>query len=301
MNYSEISFKTESDNIEKLSNLLYANDILSFSIEDYNDILEYNKNSGIDLMDDELLVKCNGSAIIKCYFNEEQFDLDVLLSIESLTMSTLSIKSVEEEDWANNWKSYFKPIKIGENIIIKPTWDIYDKISSKDIIVEIDPGMAFGTGTHETTSMCIIAIEKYMKKSYKVLDIGCGSGIIGITSLKLGAYSANCIDLDENAVKITLQNAKINKVYDNIEAHCSNLVDIIFNKFNIIVANIVANAIIELSCKIPPLLATNGIFIASGIIKSRYNEVKRSILANNLLIIEEMFMGEWVMFVCKKS
>jgi ribosomal protein L11 methyltransferase len=203
-----------------------------------------------------------------------------------------SIKDVFEEDWANAWKQYYKPIKIGNKIVIKPTWEDY-KAEPGDLVIEMDPGMAFGTGTHETTMMCIKFLEKYVKPDSVVFDVGSGSGILGISAAKLGAKHVECVDIDKVACKVAKENAEHNNVVGKLEVKCGSLLEVISEKADVIVANIIADIIIGFTPDVWKALNPKGIFISSGIIRDRRDEVLDKISSSGFEVIEVMEMGEW--------
>ncbi|NLM44620.1 MAG: 50S ribosomal protein L11 methyltransferase, partial [Clostridiales bacterium] len=209
-------------------------------------------------------------------------------------------KVMKEEDWATSWKKYFKPFKAGERVVVKPTWEKYEA-QDGDIVVEIDPGMAFGTGNHETTIMCIKLLEKYVEKQNYVYDVGCGSGILGITAAKLGAEKVLCVDLDEVACKVADENVKINKESHRIKVKKGNLLDIAAEKADLIVANIIADVIISFAHQAYVFLNPGGIFISSGIILDRQEDVVNELKINGFTILEIAQMGEWCAIVVKRD
>lgn len=202
-----------------------------------------------------------------------------------------------EEDWRNNWKKYFNPIAVGEKLLIRPSWrDDYDPQGR--IVLNIDPGLAFGTGSHETTRLCLEMCEKYMKKGDKVLDVGCGSGVLGIASLLMGAESAVGVDIDDVAVRTAKENAEINNVADRFTAICGSFTDKVTGKYDIVLANIVADAIMFLSKGVKDFMKDDAVYIMSGIIDTRAEEVKKSI-GKDFDIIEEHLEKGWVCLAAK--
>ena len=211
---------------------------------------------------------------------------------------SVSLYQVNEADWANAWKAYYKPTKVGQRVVVKPTWEDY-AMQEGDLIIELDPGMAFGTGTHETTSMCIRELEKYVNKDSKVFDIGCGSGILAIAAAKLGAKEVVAVDLDEVAVKVAKENVLENKVEKSVSVMHGNLTDVIKDKADVIVANIIADIIKILAKDVQNFMKEDAIFISSGIILDKVEEVKESLIENGFEIVEVQKLGEWSAIVSK--
>ena len=211
--------------------------------------------------------------------------------------------------WKNKWKENFKPFYAADDILIKPTWETLPAdVKPEDIVIEIDPGSAFGTGTHETTKLCLQILRKYITPESRILDAGCGSGILAIASLLCGAKSAFCLDIDPSAVNATLENAQKNHIArTRLQAIHANILNdsISIQKkcngpFDISVANILADVIISLSSHIGDFMKPDGIFIASGILAEKADAVKDALLQNHFIIIEKKTLGEWVAFVAKK-
>lgn len=305
MKWTEINATISKDNEDIVSGIFYSIGASALDIEDPNDIIELLNNKekwdffGIELKDLDL-----EKIKIKAYFSEEEDIVSILSSlkirIEEEGLGTVDTVEIEDEDYLNNWKKYFKPFKIGKNIIIKPSWEDY-KAKEEDIIIDIDPGMAFGTGTHETTSLCIEALETYLKKDDIVYDIGCGSGILSIVSAKLGAEKITSIDLDPLCVKISKENILNNNLQDKIEVKKGNLLDVVEGKADLIVANIIAEAIITMSDSIGEYIKSGGVFISSGIILSKKDSVVEALERNNFKIYETKTQGEWVSIISIKN
>ena len=212
-------------------------------------------------------------------------------------LAKVESEKMHEEDWANNWKKYYKPTKIGERIVVKPIWEDYEA-KEDELILALDPGMAFGTGTHETTRMCIQALDKYVKEDSTVFDVGCGSGILAIAAAKLGAKKAVGVDLDPVAVESANENVGLNNL-DNIEILYGNLVDVIEGKADIVVANIIAEVICILTEDVKRVLKTDGYFITSGIIHDRVDMVTNKLKETGFEVVEINKDGEWNCIVAK--
>lgn len=309
MKWIEIKIKTKSEFVDFVSDILYEVGVTGVIIEDPKDIILTNKNKyDWDYYDESILNFHYDGAIVKGYLPEGD-DISTKLdkiyrNINNLEghntkvgeLGEVETKEVFEEDWANSWKKYYKPQKIGDIIVVKPSWENYDA-KEQEKIIELDPGMAFGTGTHETTSMCIKVLEKYIKTQDTVFDIGCGSGILSITAALLGASRVIGVDLDEVAVNVSSENVRLNKVEDIVTIKHGNLMDTIHEKANIIVANIIAEVIVMLAKDIKDFLKDDGIFIASGIIVNKIDEVIRVLNSNGFRVKEVIREGEWISII----
>ncbi|WP_341877426.1 50S ribosomal protein L11 methyltransferase [Defluviitalea saccharophila] len=307
MKWVRLTISTKSEAVEAISYALTNIGIPTIEIDDPNDIaltMEKKNKTDWDYIDEELLKNKDTDEVhIKAYLPEDtpyeekiiqiQNSLNHIKQFLDIGKGTVKTDILHEEEWANSWKKYYKPLKIGKNILIKPSWEEYTPRDDDEVIIEMDPGMAFGTGTHETTSMCLELIEKYIAKGDVVFDIGCGSGILGIASAKLGASSVIGVDLDANAVKVAKNNVNSNNVQHIMKLYEGNLLDVIDQKADIVVANIIADVIIELSQSVLEFLKTNGLFIASGIIRERLQDVKEAMDKNGLDIIDLYEKGSW--------
>jgi ribosomal protein L11 methyltransferase len=306
----EVKVITSSEAIEPVCGIFYSLDVKGVAIEDPNDILQREQGPlSWDFADINILEYGDKAAVVKGYFNEED-DIESIVKyiegkideLKSMDINagecTVTAREVHEEDWANNWKQYYKPTRIGENIVIKPEWEDYNA-SPEDIIIEMDPGMAFGTGTHETTRMCILALQKYVKPESTVFDIGTGSGILAITAARLGAKNVVGVDLDPVAVDSAKQNIALNKV-ENIDILYGNLMEVVQGKANIVVANIIAEVIMFLAEDVKQFLLEGGYFITSGIIKDKKDEVCHRLKTVGFDIVEAYSEGEWVCIIAKE-
>lgn len=210
----------------------------------------------------------------------------------------LKLEQIKEEDWAEAWKQYFKPERIGK-IVIKPSWEEFIP-SADEIIIELDPGMAFGTGTHPTTRLCLKLLQEIITPETKMLDVGTGSGILALSGAKLGAAKITAVDIDPVAVKVTLENIKRNRMEGLIEVYESNLLDRrLDSKYNLVVANIISNAIIEISSQLKKVMEPGGLFLASGIIEERYAEVLDSLIKQGFSHLKNVFEEGWVGLIVK--
>lgn len=300
----ELIIKTPNTHDELLYSILYDYNITTFEIIDYRTYLDLVKDKPywIELKHD-LLEKSN-DIIVKIYLLESEFnELQLKKLIKEIKNIDEKIKidynsNIEDIDWSLEWKKHYKPLKIGNNIIIKPSWEKYNNIND-NIVIEIDPQMAFGTGTHETTSLCIEALQKIDLKDKVICDIGSGSGILSITAAKLGAKKVNSIDIDPISVKTTIENAKINNVDKIIYAQEGDLLNKKIEKSDIVVANILHNVILNLIPDLNSILHEGSYFIASGIIEEKSNLIKNKLIDFNFEIIKEYNKGEWVCILAK--
>lgn len=210
------------------------------------------------------------------------------------------LEQIKEEDWAEAWKQYFKPERIGK-IVIKPSWEGYIP-SDNEIIIELDPGMAFGTGTHPTTRLCLNLLQEIITPQTKMLDVGTGSGILALAGAKLGAAKITAMDIDPVAVKVTLDNVKRNRMEGLIEVYESNLLNRrLDSKFNLVVANIISNTIIEISSQLKKVLESGGLFLASGIIEERFDEVLDCLTKQGFSHVKNVFEEGWAGLIVKAS
>lgn len=319
MNWIEVTIYTTSEGIEAVCGNLYQLGITGLLIEDekdFNDFLE-NNHQFWDYVDDDLIKEKQKETCIKAYVSDNASGNELLLSIKQ-SMNNLkeydkenifgslniSLDNLSEEDWANNWKKYFHPMKIGNKIMIKPEWEELKEDTNR-IVFNINPGMTFGTGSHYTTQLCIEELENYVDASKNVLDLGCGSGILSVISLMLGAKHALAIDIDPNCMNVAYENAKRNNVnIDNYEVIAGNILEdekiceyIKKDKYDIILANIVADVIIEAVPLIKESINENGVFISSGIIEDRIDDVLDVLSLNGFKIIKINRRKDWASIV----
>ena len=305
----EVRVITKSEALEPISGIFYGLDCKGVAIEDPEDILGREQGPLTwDFADINVLEHKGKFAVVKGYFSEED-NIDEIIAyinkkveeIKSLGIDVgegkVEFEKMYEEDWANNWKKYYKPSKVGEKIVAKPIWEEYE-VKDEELVVELDPGMAFGTGEHETTRMCIQALEKYVQKDSTVFDVGCGSGILAIAAAKLGAKLAVGVDLDPVAVESAKENVGFNNI-DNIEILHGNLIEVIDGKADIVVANIIAEIICILTEDVSRVIKPNGNFITSGIIHDRVEMVTNKLEECGFEVVKVNKDGEWNCIIAK--
>ena len=273
-------------------------------IEDYSDIEEQVEQiAHVDLIEQELLDKPRDTVIIHMYLEPGASPVETLALIAARMEAagipyTSETEGVEQEDWQSGWRTYYHPMDVGQRLAIVPSWQDYDTDRVKLIL---DPGLAFGTGGHETTNLCLEVLDERVKGGERVLDIGSGSGILAIAALKLGAAVAEGVDIDPVAVRTAGENAALNGVADKLTVLVGDLSDKASGKYDIITANIVANAIMSLAPAVPGLMADDAVVIASGIIDSRKDEVIAALEAAGLAVLEVKEKRGWECLVCKKA
>ena len=268
----------------------------------------------------ELLMEsgCGGTAIsgeapviVKCYLPVDDRLEQRLLSIQARVKDLagfgleagsgeITVKYAGDEDWAEAWKQFFHTLRVGKRIVIKPTWEEY-RPQFGDLIIEIDPGMAFGTGNHPTTQLCLELLEKYLKRRSVVVDFGAGSGILALAAAKLGASLVIAFDSDELAVQAARKNVVHNNLEEAIEVHQTDGPSFIGGPVDLVAANLLARTIIDQSQELARLLRTGGILIATGIIQERSAEVQQALRDAGFEIVESPTSGEWVAVVAKKN
>ena len=300
MEWTEVNIYTATEGIELICSKLEDIGIKGFSIRDAEDFKEFldNKYGRWDYIDDDLMGLSECETCITIYLPSNEQGMETLTAVRSMLSEMKAadtegkygrleaeLASLREEDWANNWKQYFKPFTIGEKLAIKPSWEEYDNSEGR-VVLEIDPASSFGTGAHHTTRLCLELIEKNLEKGSKVLDLGCGSGILSIGAILLGAENAVAVDIEQNAAETALENAEKNnispdkyKTYYGDITNNKKLADEIDGKYDMITANIVADVLIAMKDYFRRYLRDGGILIVSGIIEERLDEVVNAILS----------------------
>ncbi|WP_369298199.1 50S ribosomal protein L11 methyltransferase [uncultured Neglectibacter sp.] len=301
--WTEVKIEVPADRVDLAGDI--ANMVVPYGIyiEDYSNLeAEAMEIAHIDLIDEELLAKDRSKAIVHVYISPEANPAEAISFLEERYRAEkipheISCASCVKEDWINNWKKYFKPIPVGKKLLIRPIWEENFDADGR-IVLDLEPGLAFGTGTHETTRLCLELLEKYISPGCEFLDMGCGSGILSVAALLLGAKSAVGVDIDPLAVKTAVENAKSNGVEERFTGICGNLADKVSGKFQVVAANIVADIVILLSKDAPRFLEKDSVYIVSGIIDAREDDVL-SALSDTFTVLERREEKGWVAMALK--
>lgn len=305
MNYTEVKIFVPTGDTERASGIAVMTVPYGIYIEDYSDLEQGAwEIAHIDLIDEDLLQKNREESIIHIYIEEGNNPAEAVSFIsERLSAESISFKietdGCSEDDWADKWKAFFKPTPVGNRLFVRPVWiDDYD--SGDRVVLNIEPGAAFGTGTHETTRLCLETLDKIIKAGDTVLDIGCGSGILAIASMLLGATEGFGVDIDPLAVKTAAENGKMNGLTEpHLQFVCGDLADKVTKKYDVVVANIVADIIILFSTQVRAFMKPGAKFVASGIIDSRADEVVLALTNAGLMVKERIEENGWVCLVCE--
>ncbi|WP_080874656.1 50S ribosomal protein L11 methyltransferase [Oceanobacillus timonensis] len=311
MKWSEITILTTNEAVEPISNILHETGASGLVIEDPLD-LEYFEGEGFgevveldpnDYPDEGVRVKAYlpmNSFLGETVDEIKQAINQLLLYDIDIGKNQVSLSEVHEEEWASAWKKYYKPVKISNRVTITPTWEDYKPVSTDELIIELDPGMAFGTGTHPTTVLSVQGLEAYVQSGDKVIDVGCGSGVLSIASVKLGAASVQAFDLDDIAVKSTNLNVKLNHLSNYVTAKQNNLLDGVEEQADVIVSNILAEIIVRFVEDAYSNLRPGGHFITSGIIQKKKQLVRDRLTEAGFDILSVSEMEDWVSIIAKK-
>lgn len=296
MKYIEMTINTSKDKKDIIEGILFDYGIYTTEeiSSDIVDELDQDEKDW-DFIDYPLLNSKEGVFALRVYPESMEDANNLKADLNEKNLGQCLIEEKDDEDWANNWKKYYKPLEIGEKLAIVPEWEAYD--NDKRIVIKINPGMAFGTGTHESTYMCLELLERYVKKDDEIFDIGCGSGILAIAALKLGAKRALAVDIDEKCIDASHENAGLNKLEDKMEIKKGNLLDVVKGRADLIVSNIIAEIIVDEIKNLKNHMDKGGIFITSGIIKERRQMVIDALKENGFEIIDELEKNNWVAIV----
>ena len=305
MRYIEVTVNTPKEEIDARCERMAAMGAGGFVIEnedDFREFLEHNHQYW-DYVDEELENRFLGVSRIKCYLTDDADGLAVLRQIRA-AYPELTTAFVEDSDWENNWREYYKPIEVGEKLVVVPEWE--QAPDDGRVPLRLDPGLIFGTGSHATTRLCLAALEQYCAPEVNVLDLGCGSGILGIGALLLGCRRCLGVDIDPKAPDVVMSNAALNAIGpDRMTALAGDiLADAglrvrIGGGWHLVLANIVADVIIALSAQVRQFMAPGAVFICSGIIENRWPETANALKANGFEILDHRSEEEWHCFVCR--
>lgn len=302
--WTELIITVPAQDVERAGDIAQMVVPYGIYIEDYSHLeQEAWEIAHIDLIDEELLQKDRTKGLVHIYISPEANPAEAISFLEERYRAcgidfSLSTANCVEEDWINNWKKYFHPIPVGNKLLIRPTWE--EAPDTGRIVLHLEPGLAFGTGTHETTRLCLELLEQYVSPGCDVLDVGCGSGILSVAALLLGAQKAVGVDIDELAVKTAVENAQINEVSGRFTAICGNLTEQVSGQYQVVVANIVADVIISLTQDIPAYLSPDAVYLMSGIIDSREPDVLAA-LAPQFEVIGRREEKGWVALAAKRK
>lgn len=288
MKWAELSVTTASQSEEAVANILHETGVTGVVIEDAGQgiVLKAYLPLNHDLTDTVEAIRTKVSRL-------PAYGLDI-------GAGKVTVHDVDSRDWENEWKKYYKPIRISERLIVKPTWEKVDTSPHNEIIIELDPGMAFGTGTHASTVLSLRALEKIMRGGERVIDIGCGSGILSIAAAKFGASHVTAVDVDAAAVNATLENVALNGVQSRVDVYNNDLLQGMQGVVDVAVANILAEIIVPFVADVAAVLPSGGYYITSGIIQAKESFVRQALIENHFAIIETLQQDGWVAIIAQK-
>ncbi len=312
MDWIEIAVRTNTFGADMVSEQLMRAGAKGTFIEDPNDMIAGQSDPlAWDLIDPELLRAMGDWATVRGYLPDDASSVERVAALRQTLAAltedaigfdpgemTLTVVNVHEEDWAENWKKYYKPFRAGEHLVVKPVWEAFDA-EPDDLVLEIDPGMAFGNGTHETTAMCLALVERVVRPGDTVLDVGTGSGILSLAAARLGAKNVLAVDLDPVAVRVAGENILRNGLMETVTARVGDLVEGVDIRAEVVVANIIADVIILLSGAVMGHVKPGGAFISSGIIRDREEDVTAAITEAGFTIEHIERKGEWIAIVAR--
>jgi ribosomal protein L11 methyltransferase len=312
LKWSEISIHTTNEAIEPISNILHEAGASGVVIEDPFELVKIREDQFGEIYQLNPKDYPEEGVMVKAYLPINSFLGETIEEIKStinnlivynidIGRNDVSVSEVHEEEWATAWKKYYHPVKISKRFTVVPTWEEYTPVNSDELIIELDPGMAFGTGTHPTTVMSIQALERTVKKGDSVIDVGTGSGVLSIAAAMLGAEKVKALDLDEVAVQSAKLNLELNKVHTFVNVSQNNLLEGISDEVDVVVANILAEVILRFTDDVAKTVKPGGYFIAAGIIQQKKDQVKESIETAGFDIEETLRMEDWVAFIAKRK
>lgn len=311
MKWTEISVLTTNEAVEAISNIFHEAGASGVVIEDSTEIEKERVDQFGEIYALNPKDYPEKGVIVKAYLPATSFLAETIEEIKlaianlknfdiNIGENILTTNEIDEEDWATSWKQYYHPVKISERFTIVPSWEAYTPMNTDELIIELDPGMAFGTGTHPTTVMCLQALEKIVEKGDVVIDVGTGSGVLSIGAAMLGASRVQALDLDEVAVKSAKENVQLNKVENIVSVHQSDLLEKATEQADVIVANILAEIILTFTDEAFKAVKPGGYYITSGIIGAKKDDVKEGLTSSGFIIDEVLMMEDWVAIIARK-
>lgn len=321
MDWIKVTIFTSSVGIEPLTGVLYQIGVTGVEIEDEADFYDFleNNHQYWDYVDEDLKKEKHKETCVNVYVSDNAAGMETLTAIKNELVKLkardekgefgrleIATDSISEEDWANNWKQYFHPINVGKKVLIKPEWEELSEETER-IVFNVNPGMSFGSGTHQTTQLCIEALEDYIDEDTYMLDLGCGSGILSIIGIMLGAKSAAAVDIDPNAVDIAYENAERNGVgkdrytvtAGDVTSDAELIKKLSEQKYDVIAANIVADVIIAVTPAAKTLIADDGVYITSGIIQDRLDDVLGALEESGFEALKVLRRDDWAAVISK--
>ncbi|WP_280768513.1 50S ribosomal protein L11 methyltransferase [Salipaludibacillus daqingensis] len=311
MKWSEVCIHTTQEAVEPVSNILHESGASGVVIEDPEDLNRDWETKFGEIYELSAEDYPTEGVLLKAYLPVNSFVGESIEEIKEainqllvhhidIGKNKVTVSEVNEEDWATAWKKYYKPVKISSHITITPSWEDYKRVHDEELVIELDPGMAFGTGTHPTTVLCVQSLERHLKKGQSVIDVGTGSGVLSIAAAKLGAANVDALDLDEVAVESATMNVKLNHVDDIVTVRQNNLLEGVGSSPDLIVANILAEVIVKMADDAFATLKNGGKIITSGIIQTKRDLVKGALQSAGFEIDEVVEMEDWLALVAKK-
>ncbi|RND00091.1 50S ribosomal protein L11 methyltransferase [Lysinibacillus halotolerans] len=311
MKWTELSVLTTNEAVEAISNIFHEAGASGVVIEDSTEVKKERVDQFGEIYDLNPKDFPVSGVVVKAYLPASSFLAETVEEIKlaisnlinfdiNLGENIFTISEVNEEDWATAWKQYYHPVKISERFTIVPTWEDYTPVSTDELIIELDPGMAFGTGTHPTTVMCLQALEKVVNKGDTVIDVGTGSGVLSIAAALLGAKNVHALDLDEIAVKSARENIKLNNVQHVAKVFHGNLLDTVTEQADVVVANILAEIIMTFTDDVFSIVKPGGLYVTSGIISAKKDSVKSALEKSGFIIEEVLMMEDWVAIIARR-
>ncbi|MCM3387983.1 50S ribosomal protein L11 methyltransferase [Ureibacillus chungkukjangi] len=311
MKWTELSVLTTNEAVEAISNIYHEAGASGVVIEDSTEMEKERVDQFGEIYDLNPNDFPKSGVIVKAYLPVSSFLAETVEEIKlaianlenfdiNVGENVFTMSEVHEEDWATAWKQYYHPVKISERFTIVPTWEEYTPVNTDELIIELDPGMAFGTGTHPTTVMCLQALEKVVKEGNSVVDVGTGSGVLAIAAAMLGAEKVHALDLDAVAVKSAFENIVHNKVQDIATVHQGNLLDTVSEPADVVVANILAEIIMTFTDDAFSIVKPGGLYVTSGIINAKKEDVKKALVGSGFIIEEVLMMEDWVAIIARR-